>query len=207
MKKIFLSAFILGGLALVGCQKPESIPAPTSDANLKIHFEGIINGSDVEWTKNVNGYKVESRKVTALNTTTGQLDLAYYCAMKSSSKVSAIEIGLGSIMQDPNLGTSPTMATMLAFMNSNLLPNYSDSAKVGFEVKYTDELGRLFKSDETQPGTVEFMDLETKEDNAGEYIQFKCTFTCPVFYKHPTDPTKDATGVIQNATLTGYFTR
>ncbi len=207
MKKIFLFTLLFSGLALFGCKEPEIIPAPSTKADLKIHFQGIINGSDVEWTKNVNGYKAVSRKELTPNYTNGLLDLAYECSMESSSKVSAIKVSLGSLLQDPNLGTSPNMETFRDFMDNNLMPSYSDTAKAGFEVTYTNEDGLMFYSDETQPATVEFMDLIEKEDNAGEYIQFICKFTCPVFYTHPNDATLDQQAVIQNATMTGYFTR
>lgn len=207
MKKIFLFALLFSGLAMFSCKKPEVIPAPTSNAGLKIHFQGIINGSDVEWTKNVDGYKAQSRKVYTPQTGTGLLDLAYYCGMVSSSKVSAIEIALGSLVQDPNLGTTPNMVTFKNFVESNMTPSYSKNATAGFEVTYTNENGLIFRSDETQPATVEFLDLEEKEDASGEYIQFKCKFTCPIFYIDSVDATNNLTGVIQNATLTGYFTR
>lgn len=207
MKKIFLFATLFTGLALFGCKEPEIIPAPTSRADLKIHFEGIINGSDVEWTKNVDKYKAVSRKVLKPNVTSGLLDLAYYCSMESSSKVSSIQVALGSLMQDPSLGTSPNMVTFRDFMDNNLMPVYSDTAIAGFEVIYTNADGLPFRSDETQPATVEFSELIEKEDNSGEYIQFTCKFTCPVFYTHPTDATLDQSGVVQNATLTGYYTR
>ena len=212
MKKIFLIALIFSGLMLVQCIKPESIPAPSSAADLKIHFEGIINGSDVEWTKNVSGYKAVSRIQYTPQLMGNLLDLAYYCGMFSNSKNSSIEIGLGSMPQDPTLGTRPTITTMRTFMDNNLLPNYSDTARAGFEVLYTDENGQLFRSDETAPGFVEFMDLVEKEDNQGQYIQFKATFSCVVKHwgKTVTTPLMDsvlATATIQNATLTGFYTR
>ncbi|MDG1347273.1 MAG: hypothetical protein P8M61_09235 [Crocinitomicaceae bacterium] len=212
MKKIFLITLIFSGLMLVQCKKPESIPAPSNTADLKIHFEGIINGSDVEWTKNVDGYKAVARSQYTPQLTGNLLDLAYYCGMFSNSKNSSIEIGLGSLPQDPTLGTRPTTTTMRTFMNANLLPNFSDTARAGFEILYTDENGRLFRSDETAPGFIEFMDLEEKEDNGGQYIQFKATFSGVVRHwgKTITTPLMDsvlATATIQNATLIGYYTR
>lgn len=211
MKKAFIFSVIFAGVTFLGCKKPETIPAPSTSADLKIHFQGVINGSDVEWTKNVNGYKAISRKI--LDPQPMNLyNLSYYCGMFSNSKVSSIEIGLGSLVQDATLGTSPNMTTFRAFMDNNMNPLYSDEAVAGFEVRYTNENGQLFVSDETNPGLVEFLDYEEKEDNAGEYIQFTAKFTCLV--KHwgttVTLPIQDsvlATATIQNAILTGYFTR
>jgi hypothetical protein len=219
MKKIIISALLLSVLPFVGCNKAEVIPAPTSSADLKIHFEGIINGSDVEWTKNVLKYAaVPSDSAKAFYdamTGTNYLNLSYYCSMKSTSEVSYIAIGLGSIQQDPTLGTRPNATTFKTFMDSNsmpLMPAYSDTANTGFEVRYVDAQGRLFRSDESVPGLVSFYDLEEKEDDNGAYIQFKCDFTCLVKYwgKTVTLPKTDsvlATATIQNATLTGYFKR
>lgn len=212
MKKIFLFSLLLSGLAMFACKKAEVIPAPTSSADLKIHFQGVINGSDVEWTKNVNGYFAESSKVYTNQPGSNLLDLAYYCGMISNSKNSSIQVGLGSLVQDPSLGTSPTLATLKAFMTANMTPNYSDTAKVGFEVRYTDENGKLFRSDETAPGTVEFFDLVEKEDNNGEYIQFRVEFSCLVNHwgKSKLTPITDSiyeSALIQNATFIGYYTR
>lgn len=198
---------------MFACKKAEVIPAPSSSADLKIHFEGIINGSDVEWTKNVNGYFVESTKIYTTQPTGPLLDLAYSCAMVSNSKLSSIEVRLGSLVQDPTLGTSPTLVTMRNFMNANMMPNYSDTAKVGFEVRYVDESGKLFRSDETVPGTVEYSEFVEKEDNNGEYIQFKVQFSCLVnnWGKSKVSPfTADSiyeSAALQNATFIGYYTR
>jgi hypothetical protein len=210
---------LLSILPFVGCNKAEVIPAPTNSADLKIHFEGIINGSDVEWTKNVLKYKAEATSIATpyFDQMTGinYLNLAYYCNMKSSSEVSWIGIGLGSLQQDPTLGTRPNATTFRAFMDANsdpLMPVYSDTAKAGFEVRYTDANGNLFRSDETIPGFVLFSELEEKQDDAGDYIQFKCEFSCVVKNWRPSklDPLVDsvyATATIQNAVLNGYFKR
>jgi hypothetical protein len=216
MKKIFIAALLLSVLPFVGCNKPEVIPAPANTGNMEIHFTGIINGSDVEWTKNVNGYKAiitdSARPYFDPMTSQSYLNLAYFCTMGSESKVSRISIGLGSIQQDPTLGTRPNTTTFKAFMDANLIPVYSDTALVGFEVRYKNEQGDLFRSDEAVPGFVEFTDLEEKEDANGEYIQFKCTFSCVVKHwgKTVSTPLADsvlATATIQNAVLTGYFKR
>ncbi len=206
MKKIFVFSLLMAGLAFFGCKEPEIVPAPTTRADLKIHFQGIINGSDVEWTKNVDGYKASSFKAFQPNGA-NLLDLSYNCRMESNTKVSYIQVALGSLLQDPELNTSPSMETFRDFMDNNLLPSYSKKAEAGFEVSFKSEDGFLFRSDETQPATVEFMDLVEKEDNSGEYIQFKCKFSCPIFYIDTLFPINNQSGVIQNATLTGYFTR
>lgn len=219
MKKIIFSALLLSMLPFVSCNKHEVIPAPSNSADLKIHFAGIINGSDVEWTKNVLKYAaVPSDSAKAFFdpiTGTNYLKLSYYCSMKSSSETSYIAIGLGSLLQDPTLGTRPNATTFRTFMEANTMPNmpvYSDTASAGFEVRYVDAQGRLFRSDETVPGAVAFSDLIEKEDDNGEYTEFKCNFTCLVKHwgKKKLSPYTDSvllTATIQNATLTGYFKR
>ncbi len=213
MKKALIFSGIIIGAVLFACKKAETIPAPSAKADLKIHFEGTINGSDVEWTKNVDGYYAVSRKlIVAQGGGTGLLDLSYYCGMLSNSKSSGIEIGLGSLPQDPTLGTSPTLVTLRDFMDNNTSPVYSDSSKAGFEVRYFNENGKLFVSDENVPGSVLFSNYVEKEDNAGEYVQFQVDFSCVVKHwgKTVTLPLQDsvlATAVIQSGKLTGYFTR
>jgi hypothetical protein len=219
MKKIIIAAFLLSALPFVGCNKAEVIPTPTNSADLKIHFEGIINGSDVEWTKNVLKYAaVPSDSLRPyLDAMTGisYLNLSYYCSMKSSSEVSSIAIGLGALQQDPTLGTRPNAITFKKFLDSLAVPgaaSYSDTTKAGFEVRYVDAQGRLFRSDETVPGLVNFSELVEKEDDNGAYMQFKCEFSCVVKHwgKTVTLPKIDsvyATANIQNATFIGYFKR
>jgi hypothetical protein len=226
MKKILVSALLLSVLPFVGCNKAEVIPAPDNKADLKIHFQGVINGSDVEWTKNVEGYAADARKwITTYDDPSSGMQmnrLAYVCGMRSDSKYSSISIALGSLQQDATLGTSPNATTFHTFMDAFLAPYappsttvappYSDSAIMGFEVRYVDEQNRLFRSDETTPGTVSFSNYVDKEDNSGEYRQFDVTFSCQV--KHwgktvllpPTDSVL-STAYIQNAVLTGYFKR
>jgi hypothetical protein len=221
MKKIFISALLLSVLPFVGCNKAEVIPAPTNTADLKIHFQGIINGSDVEWTKNVLKYKAVPTSVSTpyydILTGVNYLNLAYYCKMESDSEVSWISIGLGSLQQDPTLGTRPNADTFKAFMDANSdplnPPSYSDTAKAGFEVLYKDANGDLYRSNETIPGVVNFTDIVEKQDDNGDYIQFKCEFSCVVqnWGKSKVAPyTADSvykSATIQNAVMTGYFKR
>ena len=57
--KLFLGfvATIFLGFMMNSCIKHEVIPPPIATVDLNSSFEAVINGTDVEWTQNVEGYK------------------------------------------------------------------------------------------------------------------------------------------------------
>lgn len=215
MKKIPVIAAILAFLPFVACHKPEVVPTPAQKATLNVHFQGIINGTDVEWTKNVNGYKMVPTHETSPNATPGLVDWKYYAGIESDADPTAIRIGLGSMLHDPTVSPEPSQASFEAFIRSfgdpATAPGYSDKAEDGFELQYVDQAGDLFRSEEATPGTYSFSTIEAKKDDNGDYIQFTCAFDAVVFHRRHDNvnniDTINKTAVIQNAVFTGWFKR
>ena len=51
-----LTLGLIGTLFITSCIKHEVIPAPEPQVDLDAHFEGLVGGSFIEYTENVDGY-------------------------------------------------------------------------------------------------------------------------------------------------------
>jgi hypothetical protein len=213
MKKV-IALFVFGSVFLAGCPKHEIIPAPTPKVELESSFIGIINGSQVELTQNVDGYYLDATKTKYILPSPTPSQAAYYANMKSSNGLVSIRVGLGSIDFDGSASSDPSLSVFNSFFSSNTTPVYSDQAANGFEVVYRDGSGNVWASDETQPGqNVVFTGIVQESDGSGDYSKFTCTFNCNVYRDTPDLSTPDPndfitlTLPIQNAVLKGWFKR
>lgn len=185
MKKI---AFIFGfgALFLAGCPKHEIIPAPEQRVELTPHFEGNINGTDVELTENVQGFFLETTKTKIIQTSPTPSEAVYFADFKSSDVLNSIKIGVGSVFYDGSLNSGdPTITLFNSFMSGigATPPDYSDGGTAGFEVTYRDGNGLVWKTDETMVAgsSVAFANIVQESDNTGDYSKFTCTFDCTVY--------------------------
>ena len=55
-KSIYSFLFILVVLFTTSCIEHEVIPPPVNTVDLNCHFVGFVNGTQVEFTQNVQGY-------------------------------------------------------------------------------------------------------------------------------------------------------
>ena len=95
-------------ILIFSCNKREIIPAPEPKVELKNHFYGKINGSDLELTQNVNGFSGTSGLDLIINAST--LDSAVYHSIFASTQTSQkVNIGHGSIVFDWNASERPTL--------------------------------------------------------------------------------------------------
>lgn len=197
-------------LLVVGCIKPEIIPAPTQKVDLTAYFKGDINGTNIKWVQNVDDYDCFPTITKTTVQGTGQASKAvYYAEMKSESIKGSLKIGLGSVLWDYNLTENPTMKLFSEFMNLNTKPKYSNNAAYGFEVKYTDKIGRVWSSDTlTKGNSVQFIGVKQESDVENDYSKFVCRFNCKVYriYIENLDTLKDSIE-IKNAEFKGWFTR
>ena len=93
-----LAVFSLG-VVVFSCNKREIIPPPEPKVELKTHFYGKINGSDLELTQNVNGYTGSSGVDLLINANT--LDSAIYHSKHSSPHtLQSVSVGHGSLIFD-----------------------------------------------------------------------------------------------------------
>lgn len=210
MKKLAYLWILPFAMLVIGCIKPEIIPAPAQKVDLIAYFKGEINGTNIKWTQNTDDYNCYPTITKTTNQGTGQSSTAvYFAEMKSESVKGSIRIGLGSINWDYNLTENPTMKLFSEFMNTNRKPKYSVNAKKGFEVQYKDKLGNVWLSDTTKTGnSVNFISVKQESDLNSDYSKFTCQFNCQVSrtYIENKDTITDVIE-IKNAEFKGWFTR
>lgn len=209
MKKV-IALFVFGSLFLAGCPKHEIIPAPTPKVELESSFIGLVNGSQLELTQNVDGYYLDATKTKYILPSPTPSKAAYYANMKSANGLVSIRVGLGSIGFDGSASSDPSLAVFNSYFSSQTTPVYSDQAVSGFEVVYRDGSGNVWSSDETQtPQNAVFTGIVQESDGSGDYSKFTCTFNCKV-YRTIYDTLGNPTVLdidIQNAILKGWFKR
>ncbi len=215
MKKV-IALFVFGSVFLTGCPKHEIIPAPTPKVELESSFIGLVNGSQLELTQNVDGYYLDATKTKYIQPSPTPSTATYYANMKSSNGLVSIRVSMGSVQFDGSANSDPSLSTFNSFFTSNTTPVYSALAASGFEVVYRDGSGNVWTSDETQPSppqAVTFTGIVQESDGSGDYSKFTCTFTCNVYRVVPDLSTPDPNDTItlslpiQNGVLKGWFKR
>ncbi len=208
MRKISILAAILAFTPFISCNKAEVIPAPATQIELKVHFQGTFNGTGFEWTKNVNGFAHIAAIESSVDPGNGLTRLRYYSGMNSTSDSHSIKIGIGSLQHDSKVSEYPTLSTFESFVGTFEgpgAPGFSDGAQSGFEILYTDAAGDVFRSEQATQGNYTFTDVVTKQDTEGDYIQFTCNFDGILYHRRMDTINKMVN--VQNAVLTGWFKR
>ena len=210
MKNIkIVSIALLSGILLFGsCMKHEIIPAPSKKVDLYCYFQGTINGTDIKWTQNVNGYTCYTSKTKIIVPSPDLSSAIYYAKMGSSSKTQFVKLGLGSVAWDAYAADVPTLTLFNDFYKIMVNPPYSDGALAGFEVTYRDAQGIEWVSHQNSVNfqSVAFSDIVQESDVDGDYSKFKCLFDCYVYYQNPVTTAWDSLP-INNAQFTGWFKR
>ena len=213
MKKV-IALFMFGSLFLAGCPKHEIIPAPTPKVELESSFIGLINGSQVELTQNVDGYYLDATDVKLVNPSPTPSIATYSASMKSANTLVSIQVRLGTINFDASASSEPSLTAFNTFFSSTTTPVYSAQAVNGFEVVYRDGSGNVWTSDPAStPQDVVFTGIVQESDGSGDYSKFTCTFNCNVYRDVPDTSTPDPNDTItltlpiQNAILKGWFQR
>jgi hypothetical protein len=185
LKSILASTLVIAALA--SCVKHEVIPAPEPKVELVCNFTGTINGTDVEWTQNVDGVYLESSK-SKIVPPTGLSSAVYYSEIKSSDNLNAMRLNIGQMKWDANVTSDPTLAIFNGFLTANPIPTYTLGAVLtgantaGFEVAYRDGNGDVWLSNDTDPNTIEFTNIVQESDKTGDYSKFVANFNCTVYH-------------------------
>ena len=211
MRKLGYLWFLPFALLIIGCVKPEIIPAPTQKVELTTYFKADINGTNVKWVQDgddYNCYPTITKKT--LQGTGVPSEAKYYAQIKSSSRIPTIKIGIGSVYWNFDVSENPTMKLFSEFMNLNTKPKYSKDAKFGFEVEYKDKDGNTWLSDSLTLGnSVQFIGVKQESDVTNDYSKFVCRFNCSVYrsYLNEKKDTIIEEIEIKNAEFKGWFTR
>lgn len=207
-------AFFAFGLLIFSCNKREIIPAPEPKVELKNHFFGKVQGSPVELTQNVNGFKGSSGVDLVINASA--LDSAvYHSVFSSTSSMQSISIGHGSLIFDWEATQKPSMSIFESFflpLVNQQLP-YASNGLTGFSVKYTDGSGRVWKSNNNGSYINEnasYSTMSMGSDSSGDYAKFRLGFDTYVYrtYLDPVTSTNVTDSIlITDAVYTGWYRR
>lgn len=201
MKKNLFLVSAFASLAIFSCVKHEVVPAPVPTVDLEAHFTGLINGTDVEYSEDVEGYNGTSSFVQYINSSSAEIDTTvYFSTMESDLVGPYITIGIGGISWDASSLSTPSLTQFTDFFTSKgpdadgNFPtiNYSLEAKTGFQVTYKDKDGHVWKSSLKHDmnlfdspvlpgGTPTFSDVKIESDNSGDYAKFTAKFGCELY--------------------------
>ena len=209
-------ATVFLGFMMNSCIKHEVIPAPIATVDLNASFESVINGTDVEWTQNVEGYKATA------NTYAVYLPSPQLCRKIFQSEISSIyseqsiKLTFGSLTWDVASNIEPTISMFNNYHSYNsdspiVFKNYSSlstlPSMLGVEVEYIDNNGVSWISRESDINQfAKFTILDQDSDNTGDYSLFLCEFSCKVWRINP-QTLLDESIIINNAKYTAWFKR
>ena len=209
-------ATVFLGFMMNSCIKHEVIPAPIATVDLNASFESVINGTDVEWTQNVEGYKATA-KTYAVYLPSPQLSRKIFQSEISSVySEQSINLTFGSLTWDVASNIEPTLSMFNNYHSYNsdapiVFKNYSSlstlPSMLGVEVEYIDNNGVSWISRESDINQfAKFTILDQDSDNTGDYSLFLCEFSCKVWRINP-QTLLDESIIINNAKYTAWFKR
>ncbi|MEN9303564.1 MAG: hypothetical protein RL264_1993 [Bacteroidota bacterium] len=205
--------FVLIGLS--SCIKHEIIPKPTNTIDLNASFVGYVNGTQMEFTQNVLGYRGYAGRSSFIYASPVLSKMLYTSEMRSAQDSRAIRILFGDLLWDASANTEPTLTMFNDFLstNSGVPIPFKDYATlvntntIGIQVEYTDQNNNVWVSRESDPGQVaSFVVLKQASDNTGDYSLFECTFSCKVWRVDP-QTNEQLSATVNNAKLRAWFKR
>jgi hypothetical protein len=177
--------------------------------DLNCNFIGFVNGTQVEFTQNVEGYKAEVVNSEDINPSPAFSFKTYGTKISSFYNPQAIRIKFGTLDWDASANSQPTVTMFNNWLinNAGIPISFSDLGANGIEVEYTDNNGVTWLSRETDPGQdANFQIQEQASDNTGDYSIFSCDFTCKVWRINPQTNLEESLD-ITNAKFTSWFKR
>jgi hypothetical protein len=206
--KIISSLFL--SVAFFSCVKHEVIPKPIESVKLVPYFTGIINGTDVEYTDDVDGFNGETTEAQYIVAPPAFSKFVYFHEMNSNLINTTIKVGIGSLEWNAGALEKPSLTQFNTFFTERLTPvtlNYSLNAIDGFEVTFKDAFSNTWTSDETSVNTqtASFTSIENDSDNTGDYSKFTVNFSCYV-YRSVSLIERDSI-LIENGILKAWFKR
>ena len=192
------------------CIEHEVVQPPTNTVNLDGSFTGYVNGTQVEFTQNVNSYLGNTSSESFVQPSPLPSRRVYMFEMYSPTNPVSLRIKLGALNWDLAANTEPSLSMFNDFhTNSSVTaPSYSNGAIAGFEVAYTDNTSRIWLSKQNNPvpQSVAFTNIKQQSDGTGDYSFFECNFSCYVYSLNPQTSLIDSLP-IQNGKYRGWFKR
>ena len=211
----YLSFFLsLSALVLIAsCAKPEIIPEPDNSIDYRAHFIGNVNGSEIEFTENVEGMFCETEKLVDTIPNIPNSDSSfcvYFSQIKSRNATNkqSVIIGLGWLELMPTISSTPALNQFEEFFEeyNTTNPEFVTLAENGVMVSYIDETGKVWTSEDGVAGeNFEFTAMEQVSDDTGDYLKFSAAFDCQLYWYDTAMVQSSIT--IQGAEFDGVFKR
>jgi hypothetical protein len=200
--------------AVSSCIDHEVIPPPVNTIDLNATFVGYVNGTQIEFTQNVEGYKGYASKSDTICNSPELSKMLYISEMRSPYNQRAVKLTLGALGWDASANTVPTLTMFNDFNTSNsavALPfkNWSTFTNpvsaVGVQFEYTDQSGNIWISRQSDLGqTATFTLIKQASDNTGDYSLFEANFSCKV-WRYNVQTQLDESLNVSNAKLRAWF--
>jgi hypothetical protein len=209
---LFFSAIGLF-LTFSSCIKHEIIPAPVNTVDLNATLNSYVNGTQVEFTQNVNGYKGTAGKDVYIYASPVLSKVIYSSTISSPYSSQSLKISFGALDWDASANSDPTLTmfndyhssnsqTTISFKDYSTLVNTNSD---GIQVEYTDKNGVVWKSKESDPNqSATFTVLKQASDNTGDYSLFEYSFSCKV-WTYDVQLQQDISIDINNAVMRAWF--
>jgi hypothetical protein len=194
-------------LLFSACIEHEVIPPPVNTVDLNSAFIGFVNGTQVEFTQNVNGYGAIAMNSEDINPSPTPSHMTYGSKIKSIFNPQAIRVKFGTLDWDVSQNSYPTVSMFNDWLNTwaNTPVSFSDQGFSGIEIEYTDNNDDKWVSRESDPGQTATFEIKKQEsDNTGDYSLFECTFSCLVWRINP-QTNLDESVNIENGKITSWF--
>jgi len=195
------------GLIFSACIEHEVIPKPETSVDLNCAFIGFVNGTQVQFTQNVNGYGAVAMNAEDINPSPTPSHMTYGSKIKSIYNDQAIRVKFGTLDWDVSQNSYPTVSMFNDWLNvwANTPVSFSDQGLTGIEIEYTDNNGVAWVSRESDPGQIATFVINKQEsDNTGDYSLFECTFSCLVWRINPQTNVDESIN-IENGKITSWF--
>jgi hypothetical protein len=211
--KIALITIFSIGIVLSSCIEHEVIPAPTSNVDLNAYVNCFANGTQVELSQNVNGYKGFATKDVYIYAAPVLSKVIYSSIVSSPFAPQALKISMGALDWDASANSDPTLNMFneyhssnsqisIPFKDYNTLVNTNSD---GIHVEYTDKNGVVWKTKESDPNqSAKLKVIKKASDITGDYFLFECSFSCKV-WTYDIQLQKDISITINNLVFRGWF--
>jgi len=206
----FYSLFLIVTLFGTSCIEHEVIPSPVNTVDLNCYFVGYVNGTQVEFTQNVDGYGAIDVNAEDINPSPTLSNKTYGTKIKSFYNPQSIRLKFGTLDWDASANSQPTVVMFNDYhMDASGIPTpFSDNGLAGVEIEYVDNNGVAWLSRETDPNQeAVFSSPSQSSDNTGDYSIFQCDIASCLVWRINPQTSLDESLLITNAKITSWFKR
>lgn len=201
--KVFAVA-ILAISTLFSCVDHEVVPSPSSTLELPFTFIADIDGTTIEYVKNVDGMYSQGTIAKEILPNPDPSSAIYFSEIKSNSQSDLFKISLGKVDFQASVTSEPSLSQFEAFMLSSTQPAFTPGADGGIEIMYRDHSNIVWKSDASslEPQNLEFTSFVQESDDENDYMKFEAVFNCKLYNSDTTDFI-----TLENGVYNAYFKR